>query len=254
MRSDQETATAAPAAGGARFDDDSGPSQPEEGEEESPGEDPSMDELSVEHHEWRLPVRILHYQRVQTYHVLWVADGESIDEVMVRAEGLLTPEGDLFRLQVPAFQPSSNCLTLLCFPRWWIGKGIQAFAVADGQRPNDPYQEVIRVGQDTVDVLRLHGQFAPQSVDTYVAGSAPEAAAAAPPAQGDLFFFQRAGLPAPSFATAADILADSSLDTREAHLPRAGAPPGIRYLLLGAGDEQSSDPAQPCRSLWRRRL
>ena len=222
---------------------------PSEGrEEEGSDDDPSMDELSVEHPEWRLPVRVLHYQRAQTYHVLWVAQGESIDEVMTRAEILLTPEGDLFCLQVPAFQPSRDCLTL----HWWPTSGIQAFVVADGHRPGDPYQEVIKPGQEVADILRLHMQLAPPSVDTYVASAAPSAdTVATPPGLGDLFFHQRAGLPAPSFATAADILADSSLDTRETNLPQVGAPPGIRYLLLGAGGAQCFVDIRPGPSLSR---
>ena len=244
-----DASVAAPAASSIPSAVDLDPAPSEDREEEGSDDDPSIDELSVEHPEWRLPVRVLYYQRAQTYHVLWVAQGESIDEVMIRAEVLLTPEGDLFCLQVPAFQPSRDCLTLLCYPRWWPARGIQAFIVADGHGPGHPYQEVIRPGQDCADVLRLHMQLAPPSVDTYVAGVAPAAdTAATPPRLGDLFY-QRAGLPAPSFATTADILADSSLDNREANLPQVGAPPGIGYLLLGAGDAQSFVDIRPGPSL-----
>ena len=207
----------------------------EEQEESSPADGPRQDDT------WRLPVRVLNYQRMQVYDNLLVSPHEELVEVIARAEVFFKPQGDFFDLVAPLHQPSGDCLTLMCFPRWWRHHGIRAFIIADGDRPRDPFIELIRPGDTLGDVLPLRGQPSAGTVDTFLAGDPDpdEASDQNLPGQEGLLFVQRGGLPTPSFATADEILADRSLDTPDDRTPVSEGAPGTRYLLLGSGFDQT---------------
>ena len=59
------------------------------------------------------------------------------------------------------------------------------------------------------------------------------------PDTADLLFAQREGVPAPSFPTAATILADTGLHVLEDDLPVAPKASPLTYVLLGPGFEQA---------------
>ena len=99
--------------------------------------------LSAPLGEWRLQVRVLHYQRTAQIDILWVAAGESIDDVLVRADILLRPEGDLFYVVVPEVQPTADCLTIVCIPRWWLETGIRAFVIAEKCAARCPFPSAL---------------------------------------------------------------------------------------------------------------
>ena len=194
--------------------------------DDSPRSSPPFDE-------WRLPVRILHFQREATVDIQWVAAGETPAEVLLRAEILFTPEGDLFELSVPDCQPTADCLTFLCYPRWWKDVGAVAFIVANAQAADMPYMQVRWPTDEMCDLLLLTGQPHPFPISTFVAGASTGTAPQPLPEQNGLLLIQRAGLPAPAFASAQDIVNDATLDTREADLERL--PPAPDTCSWGSG-------------------
>ena len=206
----------------------------EDGEEELPVTDPAKDsESSSPTHDfadgealWRLPVRVLNFQRLPVYDILFVSPSDSLDEVIRRAEPSLKPAGDFFELVAPHYQPSADCLTLLCFPAWWGGHGIQAFVVSEGSRPGDPFLQV-RHPDDELS-------------DTYIAGDVDASVEEGQdlPGRNSLFFVQDSGLPAPSFITALEVIRDRMLDTPVDQLPRVIDPHPTQNLLLGDGFDQ----------------
>ena len=195
--------------------------------------------------EWRLPVRVLHYQRIQFFDTLWVALQEDIAEVMVRAEILLKPAGNFFRIDAPHVQPSGDCLTLLCFPAWWPEHGITPFVLGEHDRPGEPFLQLIRASDSLDDVLPLQGQRHDEAVDTYVTGGDEPDDDANRPGCLELLFVQRQGLPPPSFITVPELLADPSLDMPDAQIPSDEEAPATRYLLLGTGFEQAVLDTEP---------
>ena len=208
-------------------------------------EDPSPrheEDSSSGEGEWRLPVRVLNFQRRQTFDYILTAPGETIHDILIRAEVFLKPRGNFFTLVSPQHQPCGDCLTLLCFPRWWASQDILAFTIADGQRPGDPFLQVTRPGDTMEDVLPLSAQENREMVDTYVAGADDTSLF---PKQEDLLFLQRSGLPTPTFATVSEIITDSELDTPESMLPQPEIAPLTRFLLLGTGFDQAVVDLQP---------
>ena len=220
----------------------------EDGEEELPVTDPAKDsEGSSPTHDvadgealWRLPVRVLNFQRLPVYDILFVSPSDSLDEVIRRAEPSLKPAGDFFELVAPHYQPSADCLTLLCFPAWWGGHGIQAFVVSESSRPGDPFLQVRHPDDELSDMLPAPGSNSPGSVDTYIAGDVDASVEEGQdlPGRNSLFFVQDSGLPAPSFITALEVIRDRMLDTPVDQLPRVIDPHPTQYLLLGDGFDQ----------------
>ena len=192
---------------------------------------------------WRLPVRVLRFQTTQYYSSLWVKPGEDIDEIMIRAEAIYKPPGDLFALVAPDGQPSRYCLSLICYPAWWVAEGTCPFIVLEEDRPDDPYVEIFHESDtldDVLPTLGLHGQ-----MDAYIASGDPLREAGDVPTTADLLCVQRWGTAAPVLRTVAAILADSDLDTQDADLPLPPRVDPATYLLLGVGFEQLVMDLQP---------
>ena len=123
-------------------------------------------------------------------------------------------------LVVSESQPTADCLTFLCFPRWWTDAGICAFAVVEDVRPAAPFLQLCREGDELADLLPLTAQQASSPVDTYVAGSGSALLRPQLPEHADVLLVQGSGLPRPVFSTAAEVLADTLLNTREADIVR----------------------------------
>ena len=183
--------------------------------------------------EWRMPVRVISYQRAHYYSHLWVASGETLDEIMTRAHVLLLPVGGIWELLVPDAQPNADCLTILSYPGWWPPDRLKPFLVSIGHRPTAPYFEVIRPGDELDDVVPRDG--AEGQWDTFLASGAPDREVGTLPDSADMLFVQAHDLPIPTFCVATTVAADSSLDTPSRHIPAAPAPDPMTYVLLGPG-------------------
>ena len=189
-------------------------------------------------------VKILRYQQHTQYRTMWAASGETREDLLVRAEILLNPEGGFYHLVIPEVQPDASCIHCMVIPLWWPENGIFAFIVSSSEDSEDTYLAV-SLGDDTIeDVLPPAYRHRAQRVDVYLSEPQTTGPISDPSnwegrMHGTVLHMQATGSPPPVFRSATAILNDPLNDRRQSNLPDAIAAPTHRYLLLGAGDFQA---------------
>ena len=163
----------------------------EEGESSGPDSDVEVD-LESNPEAWRVPVKILAFQRVPTFDVLWVARHESVESWMTRAQILLAPPDRQFDLVLPYLQPPGRFVHLLMVPRLWSQQGRVPVLICDVRRPDAAHLASVADGEGFRDFLPLFGQPCDERVAVYrgTTRAVVETGIVLHPEPGEVFFFQ----------------------------------------------------------------
>ena len=180
---------------------------------------------------WRLPLRLLYFQRPDTFCTIFVAEGECLSDIMTRACILLDPPGDPHDLFVPDPQPAAAWLTVLVVPAWWRRRGSNAVLISSADADEHDHLAICSHGITIPDILPPADSAATRRVDVYnTGGFVADAADIAP---GSMLFLQSVGAPLPTLPSVRQIVSDTSLDCRDDQLPQPEVPPPLRVLALG---------------------
>ena len=99
-----------------------------------------------------IEVRVFSFQRPHSTHMLWRHSEEDIDAFLTRAEILLSPTPEEWRLLPASPQPAEACFSLLRVPRWWSEPQILPVLCCVTAPTWQPFMQVA-VGDDTLDDL-----------------------------------------------------------------------------------------------------
>ena len=174
---------------------------------------------------WRLPLRLLSFQRPDTFCTIFVAEGECLSDIMTRACILLDPPGDPHDLFVPDPQPVAEWLTVLVVPAWWKSRGSNAVLISSADADEHDHLAICSHGITIPDVLPPADSAATRRVDVYnTGGFVADAADIAP---GSMLFLQSVGAPLPTLPSVRQIVSDTSLDCHDDQLPQPEVPPPL---------------------------
>ena len=200
---------------------------PDEGSESGARDGSSASTLNT----WRLPLRLLYFQRPDTFCTIFVAEGERLSDIMTRACILLDPPGDPHDLFVPDPQPAAEWLTVLVVPAWWKSRGSNAVLISSADADEHDHLAVCSHGITIPDILPPADSAAARRVDVFNTGGFVADAADIVP--GSMLFLQSVGAPLPTLPSVRQIVSDPSLDCRDDQLPQPAVPPPLRVLALG---------------------
>ena len=175
---------------------------------------------------WRLPIRVLSFQRQDSFRTLEVSTSDDLGEVRRRILSLVQPPGQQCDLLVPSRQPCSSWLTVLLVPSWWEDQGVERDFVS-----------VCRARATVASLLPNVEPGRTHAVDVYCDDD--EEAGDVGWTSGSLLYLTPTGSARPHLPSAAQILRDSTVDCDDGQLPVPEALPATRYLLLGEGFTQS---------------
>ena len=212
----------------------------EGGESSGPDSDVEVD-LESDPEAWRVPVKILAFQEVPKFDVLWVARHEPVESWLTRAQILLAPPDQQFDIVLPFLQPPDRFVHLLMVPKLWSQQGRVPVLVCDGRRPEAAYLESVADGEGFRDFLPLFGLPCDERVAVYRGTSREvvETDVVLQPMPGEVFFYQPLSWPPPESLDARRVLADHRCEWRAGDvLPQVAVPP-LRYALLGQGEAVS---------------
>ena len=203
---------------------------PRAGEDEGGESEQPVSDSSPEFQEFRLPVRLINFQRADSYHSLCTAVGESLEDFLTRARILLHDEEEPHELLVPDPQPTADFLTVLSAPVWWQRKGLNLVLVAGGHEADADYAVISRHGVTFPQLLPPPRDGSERRVDLYNTGPVVTASGDIQP--GTMLFMQRVGASPPVLPAVSHLFASPALDGRESQLPRPQQPAPMGYLLL----------------------
>ena len=187
--------------------------------------------------DWRMPVRILTYQVQDSFRTLFVAAGESVADVHVRAAILLSPAGLAHEVLISDPQPCSSWLTVMLVPSWWRAVGLHAVLVTERNAVERDHVALCHGGVLTTSLLPDALDEASRRVEVYRSGSLLEVGDDID--AGTILFLQSPGQPAPRLPTAQEIIQDYTVECEDSQLPVPETIPPLRYLLLDDSSGQT---------------
>ena len=209
---------------------DAGPPEGEESETEGAASRSTMNT-------WRVPVKLMRFQQDGVFHVLWVAEGESQEDLLTRARILLGPTELTHDVFFPDPQPTDRWLTVLCAPSWWRSKDMCVTLVSPLDLDQHDFVAIYEAGVTVPSLLPEAVLPSQRRVDVYNSGG--DVAPGEDIPAGSIFVLQPAGRTVPARPSPGDVFANPALDCREDQLPAAEAIPATRYLLLGEDFSQT---------------
>ena len=194
-------------------------------DEESPSQTSCSDEG-----EWRLPVRVISFQRASRYSHLWVTHGETIEEVLTRAR-----IGGIWELLVPDARPPPIVLhsshTPVGGPLVSLSRFLLPWDIVPLSHTWRSFALMMCLAMSSLAMGQMvNGTLSSPAVFSQgVVGTVPDVA--------DMLFVQAQGLPVPTLCVAT-ILADASLDMPSRDVPAPPTANPMTYVLLGPEFEQ----------------
>ena len=170
------------------------------------------------------------FQQPASYHVLWVAENEPLEDVYLRARILLGPTELEHDVLIPDPQPAEAFLTVVVAPRWWSARGLKAVLLATRNLNGEDFVAVYSHGVTVPHLLPAAHDPSQRRVDVYHSGSGLDDGEEVE--AGTIFCVQPVGDDHPVLPSPRDIIFNQGLDFRESQLPQPVPAPAQRYAAL----------------------